>query len=300
LGEVPEKVSEGCGAHLVEAWPGLKLEEGHVSLRLFRSAEAARRASLAGVRHLVEIALQKDLAWLQKDLRGLATLGPVLPGLCTLEELQAGAYSNVKSYLLPAEPLSALTEKHFSAAVEAARSRLPSLASQISDRIEVILKFRQEILRRVPAPTPSAGTPRTLSSLQALNVGPPKPPASTLAERELNALLPRNFLENVPFDRLPDLARYLKALRVRLERASVNPAKDLDRDRLVAPYIEMLRKWKSSTDQSESFRMRLEEFRWMVEEFKISIFAQELGTAIPVSPKRLDEQASKVREAARS
>jgi ATP-dependent helicase HrpA len=85
---------------------------------------------------------------------------------------------------------------------------------------------------------------------------------------------------------------------VRSERASLNPAKDRDRARLVAPYVEAIHKFRAIQSEAEPFRSHREEFRWMVEEFKVSVFAQELGTSIPVSPKRLDEQLAKLREAA--
>jgi len=349
FGDLPERVTEGSGVAQVEAWPGLQLDEGQVNLRLFRSREAARQSSVGGIQRLVELAIQKDLAWLQKDLRSLARFEPLLSGLCTVEQLQSGAYANLRLHLLPAEPLheprtesppsprlrgrsrfgaakarpsppgrggsvladssfmvptqieavAELSEAQFRAAVESARQRLPGLACQIADQIETVLKLRQEVLRRCapPAPAQAANRPKTFASLKELTAAPAAPRTLTPVEVELNALLPKNFLEAISFKRLADLPRYLKALRVRSERAAVNPAKDQERARLVAPYLEALKKLEAGQGGSQVFRERLEEFRWMVEEFKVSVFAQELGTAMPVSPKRLDEQLKKVREA---
>lgn len=296
FGDLPEAVSEGSGASRVEAWPGLALEEGQINLRLFRSREAARQASVAGIQRLVELAIQKDLAWLQKDLRALSRLEPLLAGLCTLEELQTGAYANLRTYLLPHEPFVALTGACFRAAVESGRQRLPGLASGMTDQLESILKLRFEMLRKRPSAEVPV-RPKTLASLQDLSAQPTPARAPGLLETELSALVPRNFLESVPFERLPDLWRYLKALRVRQERASLNPLKDQERARIVAPYVAAVKQFQTIQRGSSSFQDRREEFRWMVEEFKISVFAQELGTAMPVSPKRLDEQLRKVREA---
>ncbi len=297
FGDVPERVTEGTGAEQIEAWPGLKLDEGQIHLQLFRSGAAAREASLAGIRCLIEMAVQKELAWLQKDLRILARLEPRLAGLCTVEELQAGAYANLKSFLQPAEEFPELAEKRFCNALEVARQRLPGLASQALDRIEPILKLRQEILRRCPA-IPVSPAPRTFGSLKDLGPAPAIARAPNWLQTELNALAPKNFLDATPFERLLDVQRYLKALRVRSERAAVNPVKDQERCRIVAPYVEALRKLRAGHPGSVVLKSRLEELRWMVEEFKVSVFAQELGTAVPVSPKRLDEQLARVREAA--
>ena len=75
-----------------------------------------------------------------------------------------------------------------------------------------------------------------------------------------------------------------------MERARLNPVKDRERTQIVAPYMARLKALKAHPPKSTDARRIVEEFRWMVEEFKVSVFAQELGTAHPVSPKRLDDQ----------
>jgi ATP-dependent helicase HrpA len=102
--------------------------------------------------------------------------------------------------------------------------------------------------------------------------------------------MPSRFLETVDYLRLPHLARYIKALLIRSERAELNPVKDQERQRQIAPYQEALRELRNRPALSPAARHQIEIFQWMIEEFKVSLFAQELGTAIPVSPKRLDRQ----------
>jgi ATP-dependent helicase HrpA len=288
-------VTEGAGPDLVEAWLGLKVEDGQVNVRLFRSSAEAQKATLTGIRAMVELGLQKDLAWLQKDLRALAGLGPRLACLCSVEELQTAAFFNLKSHLLPQRSFSPLSEQNFQNALSSARQRLPGLAQLLIDRVEEILKLRSDILRRLP-PVPAAPGPKTLSSLSQLGTSPSKPAAGSQLQKEFSGLLPGNFLEQVPFERLTDLIRYLKAFRLRAERASVDPSKDQTRSRLVAPYVEAL-KCMASKPKSEPAQSALEELRWMVEEYKVSVFAQEIGTPMPISAKRLDEQLAKVRAA---
>jgi ATP-dependent helicase HrpA len=111
---------------------------------------------------------------------------------------------------------------------------------------------------------------------------------------ELNQLLPANFLETISYSRLPELPRYLKALSIRMERATLNPVKDQERARQLAPYTEALQKFTTTSPTSLEARQSLEEFRWMVEEYKVSLFAQELGTAFPISGKRLEEQLKRI------
>ena len=111
---------------------------------------------------------------------------------------------------------------------------------------------------------------------------------------ELDALLPRNFLAVIPFEQLAHIPRYLKALATRMERAALNPVKDKERALIIAPYLAKLKNLTENPPKSVEAKKLFEEFRWMVEEFKVSIFAQELGTAFPVSARRLDEQLQKI------
>jgi ATP-dependent helicase HrpA len=98
--------------------------------------------------------------------------------------------------------------------------------------------------------------------------------------REVEALVPADFLRRVPYAQLAHLPRYLKAMKLRVERARKNPAKDAERAAEVARYAAAAEKWRG--------REGGEAFRWLVEEFRVSQFAQELGTAEPVSAVKLE------------
>jgi ATP-dependent helicase HrpA len=129
-----------------------------------------------------------------------------------------------------------------------------------------------------------------LSDLKQLGTQPVAPRTANPLAGELEALLPKRFLETVPYEQLTHYPRYLKALLTRVERAKLNPIKDQERARQLAPYQEALRKLEASPSKSMEARRHINELRWMIEEFKVSLFAQELGTAIPISVKRLDQQ----------
>jgi ATP-dependent helicase HrpA len=84
----------------------------------------------------------------------------------------------------------------------------------------------------------------------------------------------------------------------RFERAAQQPLKDQERARQLAPYVEALRALQPGPNATAEARAKTEEFRWMIEEFKVSLFAQELGTAFPISPKRLDQHLQLLRQTA--
>jgi ATP-dependent helicase HrpA len=98
-------------------------------------------------------------------------------------------------------------------------------------------------------------------------------------DQDAARLVPPDFLAHTPHRQLRHLVRYLKAILVRAERAAHQPARDAEKARLLQPYAH----WEKSVALD-----KWDDFRWLLEEYRVSIFAQELGTAVPVSPKRLD------------
>jgi len=112
---------------------------------------------------------------------------------------------------------------------------------------------------------------------------------------ELERLLPVSFLERYERERLPQVARYLKALQIRAERGAVHLDRDRARAAEIRPYEEKLDAFLKAVTPSPSERKMkaVDEYRWMVEEYRVSLYAQGLKTPFPVSPKRLQE---KIRE----
>jgi ATP-dependent helicase HrpA len=298
-GDLPERITVSEGQPLPQyAWPAIEFAEGSVNVRLLHARDLARATSLSGVRRLVELAVQKDLAWLEKDLRALSRFDALYSSLGDSAELRETSLEHLKRYILPNEPLPALTRVHFETAVAQARQRLPGLASQFMDRLGVILQLREQLRQRIGAGMASPLLrPRTLSSLDQLGSKTTIRAINPLLG-ELSSLVSSRFLERIAYDRLPHLPRYLKGLLVRAERAVLNPAKNQDRLRQLAPYQDALREFQVQPARSPGALHQIETFRWMVEEFKISLFAQEIGTAMPVSPKRLDQQLEIIRNTA--
>jgi len=125
---------------------------------------------------------------------------------------------------------------------------------------------------------------------------------------ELEALVPKDFLDVYSLDRLIHIPRYLEALRIRLARGKVDYEKDRKKAEQARPFLDALRRMDSS-DIAQTGRSRqkapedsaerkklIDEYRWMVEEFKVSLFAPELKTAFPVSPKRLSQKILEIQK----
>nr|WP_237702423.1 DUF3418 domain-containing protein [Opitutus terrae] len=307
FGEIPARVlvTEQAGVP-VFAFPALQPETGDkhavgpalaagryrgVALRLFKTPEEAGAAMLHGLSTLLELQLSRDLGWLERDLRALRPLGPLAATLTPLESLQADAFAMLRRWLIDPErcragsPDSAAAKASderrgaepppynkpaFAAAVARAKSDLQGLIPRLSDLLREILTLRQSLLVH-PTPYPKL-------------------------DQDLAALLPPDFPRHTPYSQLAHFPRYLKAMTLRADRWRKNPAKDAERAAQLAPYVAALVKLSrarttpaAATPSSGSADVnRLESFRWLIEEFRVSLFAQELGTAEPVSAVKLD------------
>jgi ATP-dependent helicase HrpA len=111
--------------------------------------------------------------------------------------------------------------------------------------------------------------------------------------------LPPDFIESTPREWLTHYPRYLKAIRRRIERLSGDIERDAALDARVQPFAEA---WRTLHAEAPHARPRpeLQHLRWMIEEFRVSLFAQEMRTALRVSEKRLAEQLEKARAEART
>jgi len=259
-----------------------------IELRLFKTPEEACAATRDGLAALLARQLGHDLGWLERDLRALRELGTLTATLVPLEELQAQALESMRRWVtdparvgrvIPNAPTRAessdqtrrikdnppcLTAAAFAAALEKSKSDLHGLVPRLVDLLREILTLRQALLVH---PTPPPGM-----------------------DRDLAALVPPNFLNTTPYTQLVQLPRYLKAMKLRADRWKKNPAKDAERAATLAPYVAATAKLRD--------RKGGEALRWLIEEFRVSLFAQELGTAEPVSAVKLDRVLTAVQSGA--
>ncbi|HVT73859.1 MAG TPA: ATP-dependent RNA helicase HrpA [Lacunisphaera sp.] len=258
FGDLPEAVlvSEHHGVP-VRAYPGLQAFPAGAAVRLFATPEEARAASRAGLAQLFETQLRHDLGWLEKDLKALRALGPLAVTLTTVEALQADALHAIRAWACGRE-VESLHAAEFARRVDEAKQDLRGIVPQLGEWLKEVFTLRLALATH-PQPYPG------------------------LAE-DLDALLPPDFLRRVPFDRVRELPRYLRGMLARADRWKRDVAKDTQRAAVLAPFA---RAASALADQAPP-DPRARHFRWLVEEFRVSLFAQELGTAEPVSAVRLE------------
>jgi ATP-dependent helicase HrpA len=289
VGDPPERITVREHAEFpLFAWPGFERVRNAVNFRLFPTPEAARRSTPDALGRLIQLALQKDLGWLEKDLRALHGLRDLYAPLGTVEELRESAMRHAVATVVGVPRLE-LNEAGFRAEVEAARKRVPGLAQLLIDQIKIVLEARQQTAKALGLiGGPKRQGAKTLNDLSQLDSLVSQSASDRPFERELLSLVPARFPELVPAVYLRHLPRYLKALQIRAERARLNPGKEAERAAQLAPYEARFQSLSDAPSPSSESKAGREELRWMIEDYKVSLFAQEVGTVNKVSPKRLD------------
>jgi ATP-dependent helicase HrpA len=208
-------------------------------------------------------------------------------------KLWASAFGGVK--VLETALLEKVMQDLFTADIRT-RASFEALTERVRSQI---LPLGQMMIRKVDTPLKALyEATELLRSLEVANRGN-GPVLSFLVELrdELSRLLPSNFLIRYEEERLVHICRYLRALSIRAERGAVNLKKARERGKEISELAD----WRENTireltgDASEEKLRALEEFGWLIEEYKVSLFAQELKTAVPVSRKRLDAMMGEIK-----
>ena len=221
----------------------------------------------AGMRRLVALQLREPLKYLEKNIPGLQQMAAAYLSLGSLEQLREQIIEVALDRAFLADPLpdDAAT---FKARIEQGRSRLNLIAAEVARHGAVVLQDHAAAQRKLK------------------DARPPRELADDITA-QLQRLCPPRFLAETDWAALQHLPRYLKAVVLRLDKQRADPARDTARAAELRPLEQ---RWlRKLADLRGAPHARLDEYRWLLEELRVSLFAQELRTPQPVSVKRLDK-----------
>jgi ATP-dependent helicase HrpA len=285
FGDVPDSIGDSRGPKAKWiAYPALEkdpLTEKSVNLRLFRQRDNALDSHQKGVAALYAIHFAKDLKFLKRQL--------TLPADKSLMADYFGGAKRVEKRVL--ERVTQLlfcknirSEAAFYAHAEAVSPRIISTGREVLDTAVAVLTAYGEARKKI-------------SKLLEANHGN-VPVVAFLCElmEELARLVPETFIDMYDLKRLAHLERYIKAVAIRAERALLDFEKDRAKSKEIKNFCSGLNKFLKNLSPSVSDKKRqaLEEYFWMLEEYKVSVFAQELKTVGPISAKRLDQKLKQI------
>jgi ATP-dependent helicase HrpA len=276
--EVPRTFEGRSAGHTVQGHPALVDEGTSVSLRVLDSAGSAQVAHRAGVRRL--LLLNTSAPWkrvlarlsnAQKLALGQNPHGSV-PAL--LEDCLAAAVDSIVADLSPgAAGGEVRTRAEFEAAHDAVRAHVVARVLQVIEAVEPVLAGAGEVRRRLEAMEAGAARQRLA-------------PTTADVRAQLDGLLRPGFVADTGLARLPHLQRYLRAMLQRLDKAATNPREAQLQEQVDAvetAYADLLDDLPATSGRAPE----VTDIAWMIAELRVSLFAQSLGTAHPVSEKRV-------------
>jgi ATP-dependent helicase HrpA len=273
FGDIPEQQQVGAGARSQVGYPALVDEGETVGLRVFATPPEARSSHALGSARLIRLALARDFKSLRRDL-AVNVQGELL-------------YRN-----LPAHPL-------LNPELKAGRDLRDDLLDRIvmtvfledKEPLRSSAAFDARLLLRagigLPAQEIARSVQAALERLGRIQAALPKVPAATAADirSQLAWLVPAGFLLTTPAAQLREFPRYLQAIEQRLEKAKADPRRDAQLAAEVSPLETRYRERVKA--ERGLLRPGEDAYRWMLEELRVSLFAQQLKTRVPVSAKRL-------------
>jgi ATP-dependent helicase HrpA len=263
FGELPELME----VRAMVGFPALIDKGAHVEIEVFDEPDVAAAKHRAGLRRLVALQIREPLKYLEKNIPDMQKMAVAYMPLGTMEALRAQIVDVAMDRAFLGEPLPK-DEASFKARLDEGRGRLNLIAQEVARQAGGVLADYAAAVRKLK------------------DARPPKEVADDIAA-QLSRLVPKDFIARTPWAQLQHLPRYLKAVQMRLDKLRGDPQRDAQRMAELRPleqrWVRRVAELKGRADA------RLDEYRWLLEELRVSLFAQELRTPQPVSAKRLDK-----------
>jgi ATP-dependent helicase HrpA len=275
FGELPELMEVRKGAASLVGFPALVDQGDAVTVEVFDEPQVAAARHRVGMRRLFALQLRDALKYLEKNLPDLQKMAVAFMQVGRNGEGAGGTQEELRDQIIEValdraflgDPLPSAPQA-FQQRLEEGRGRLTLIAQEVARLAGTILAEHAAAARKI---RDTKGHPE----------------ATADAAQQLQRLVPRRFLVQTPWHALQHLPRYLKGISLRLDKLRADPARDALRLSELRPQEQ--RYWRLVAERKGVADPRMQEFRWLLEELRVSLFAQELRTPQPVSGKRLDK-----------
>jgi ATP-dependent helicase HrpA len=272
FGDLPKTLTFSKDGHQLTGYPALEDNKDNVAVKLFDTEAAAQKAHRMGVCRLMRFELKEQMKQLEKGLPQFNQYALLLRNLISPDDLREEMLLAISDRAFIGEDDLPRTNAEFMNLKQRARTRLPAVVDATARLATNIAQEYQVLTQKL----------NTLPGNMAR--------VKKEVEEQLALLLPKRFFSLTPWERLQHIPRYLKALKLRLDKYP----NSVERDSRSAQTVQII--WQRWQDKVSNLRKAnaeisaaLEDYRWLIEELRVSLFAQELKTPFPVSAKRLDK-----------
>ena len=279
FGDLPEQVEVKSGNRPIAAFPTLVEDAGKLTLRLLDSPALAREKHRRGVCRLVWQSFPDLLRQTERDLaqrlKGAALHYLMLDKSLSAEALTRDVLYAAARAALALDPADLRRQTAFESAAQTARPKLSDAARETARLAAECLDHGRRLNQLLAKPNPAR---EAVADLQA----------------QLKGLVFPGFLAQLPPERLVHLPRYLRAMERRLDKLAGHPARDAQNLRALTPLLAQFAARRKRLEEAGGLDADMLDFRWRLEELRVSLFAQELKTPEPVSVKRLEKRWAEI------
>ncbi len=276
---IPERQEIKQAGIKVTAFPALVSQGETVSLKMFDDQSTATEAHRKGVITLLKLTLSKEVRYLKKNLPHLKESMLIFSPLGAKESLLDDLLSAIlDKVFLDGRPLPR-AKQDFEQCVTTNKGNLISMANEMATQLYRVLASYQGVAKRMKGSIPLPWS-RIYGDIQF----------------QLKQLIYPGFIGNTPLFWLGQLPRYFKGIEVRLERFQNHLNKENQFVSELEGLWQTYHKQKKAHDDKALYDPELVKYRWMLEEYRISLFAQSVGTLEPISAKRLAKQWQDVKK----
>ncbi|HFQ5016205.1 TPA: ATP-dependent RNA helicase HrpA [Vibrio vulnificus] len=270
FGELPQVYQQKRGGYQVKAFPALVDNKDSVEIKLYETEQEQISAMKAGQRRLILLNVPSPIKYLHANLPNKSKLGLYFNPYGKVLDLIDDCIACGVDKLIEEQGGLVWEPEKFEALKEHVRAELGDTVVDIAKQVETILTTAFNINKKLKGKIDFTMA-FALSDIKA----------------QIEGLIFKGFATECGWKRLPDILRYMKAIERRMEKLPIDPNKDrlhmLKIESVVKDYKELLNKIPKGLAVPENVK----EIRWMIEELRVSFFAQQLGTPYPVSDKRV-------------
>jgi ATP-dependent helicase HrpA len=276
FGKLPQGYEKKVANMTIKAFPALVDHKSSVAIELFEQEEHAEQAMLNGISRLILLSIPSPLKYLQEKMPNKAKLGLYFNPFGSITDLlqdciQGACVFLVKEYMLTKKmTILPRDEKSFELLREYVRAEISDCVLTAAIKVEQTLSLRHDIARK-------------LKGNVALNVIQ----SHSDIKQQSEALVFKGFVSASGFEKLDDITRYLKGILRRLEKLPIDPNQDRLKLIEVKRASDLYNNVLSQQRKDKPIAQEILLTKWMIEEFRISLFSQNLGTAQPISLKRI-------------
>lgn len=270
FGDLPQRYEQKRGGYSVKAYPALVDEKNSVGIKLFETESEQQASMWEGVRRLLLLNIPSPIKYLHEKLPNKAKLGLYFNPYGKVLELIDDCIACGVDKLMASYGGLIWQEDEYQKLQEYVRAELNDAVVEIAKQVEAILTQVFAINKRLKGRV-DISVAFALSDIKA----------------QLGQLVFPGFVTSHGWKRLADIPRYLSAIEKRMEKLAIDPNRDRAQMSRVENVIQQWQQWLGKLTEKQKQQEEVQNIRWMIEELRVSLFAQQIGTPYPISDKRI-------------